>query len=70
MKDKLKFIIFEGVDKAGKTTIHKLFDKKTEYKYLTCDRLFLTYLAYCKRYNRPINHDIFNWVNDRRVVIV
>ena len=32
---KLKLIVFEGVDKVGKTTIHKLFDKETNYNLAT-----------------------------------
>jgi len=48
-------ILFEGIDKTGKSTLHKAFDKAVNYKYLTCERYFVTYLAYCLRYNREID---------------
>jgi len=69
---KLKLIVFEGVDKVGKTTIHKLFDKETNYKHLTCDRLFLSYLAYCFRYKREVSKSIKTWLlnNIDNIIIV
>ena len=72
MKNNLKLITFEGLDKVGKTTIHKLFDKKVKYKYLTCDRLFITYLSYCKRYSRDVHDDIYNWLKElnKKVIVV
>lgn len=48
-------VIFEGVDKVGKSTLHKLFDKAVGYEYLTVDRQFLTYIAYAKLYGRKID---------------
>lgn len=39
-------VFFEGIDRVGKSTIQKLFNKKTNYEYLTFDRGILSYLAY------------------------
>ncbi len=39
VKDKPILIIFEGVDKSGKTTLKDLFNKKTNFNYVVLDRL-------------------------------
>lgn len=38
-KDKPILIVFEGVDKSGKTTLKDLFNKKTNFSYVVLDRL-------------------------------
>lgn len=47
-------ILFEGIDKSGKTTLMRRFNEATQYHYLVLQRYFLTHLAYAKRYGRPI----------------
>lgn len=32
------YLIFEGLDKTGKTTIIEEINKRTKYKYITRDR--------------------------------
>ena len=39
IKDKPILIIFEGVDKSGKTTLKDVFNKKTNFSYVVLDRL-------------------------------
>lgn len=39
IKDEPILIIFEGVDKSGKTTLKDLFNKKTNFSYVVLDRL-------------------------------
>ena len=71
-KYKWPLIVFEGIDKVGKTTLHREFDKYVNYKYLTCDRLFLTYLAYSTRYKRQVEVDSFyKWFEqDNEIIII
>lgn len=38
MASKPLLIIFEGVDKSGKTTLKDLFNKKTDFSYVVLDR--------------------------------
>ena len=55
MKNESKpiLIIFEGVDKAGKTTIRDRFNKKTNFGYVVLDRLTTS----SKIYNRFFGRD-------------
>ena len=72
-ENNLPLIVFEGIDKVGKTTLHKEFDKYVKYRYLTCDRLFLTYIAYAQRYSRPIMvESLNNWLyfNRDQIIII
>ena len=39
-------IIFEGVDKIGKTTLKKHLEKITNYKYIMIDRLYMSAIVY------------------------
>ena len=39
IEDRPILIIFEGVDKSGKTTLKDLFNKKTNFSYVVLDRL-------------------------------
>ena len=45
-------IVFEGMDKVGKTTIKDIFNKKTNFKYLVLDRLFVSSLVYNELFKR------------------
>ena len=41
-----KIIVFEGPDRCGKTTTKTIFDKITEYGYMSIDRFFVSSVAY------------------------
>ncbi len=45
-------IFFEGVDRCGKTTLMKKFNKITKFKYLTIDRGPLSYYVYSQVFQR------------------
>ena len=45
-------IIFEGVDRTGKTTLKEAFNKATKFKYLVFDRGIVSYVVYNKIYER------------------
>jgi hypothetical protein len=47
-----QIIIFDGVDKVGKTTMKALFDKATKFFHWTIDRGPLSHLVYNIVYNR------------------
>lgn len=49
---KQKVIIFEGVDKSGKTTLKEMFNKETNYKYWVLDRSAISSIVYDKMFNR------------------
>ena len=63
-------ICFEGVDKTGKSTLHKAFDKLMNYRYLTVDRLYATYLAYSIRYDRPVELAMITEENIEGCIII
>lgn len=46
------FVIFEGLDKTGKTTLINEIAKKTTYEYILRDRGPAGYIAYDRIYNR------------------
>lgn len=64
--DKPILIIFEGVDKSGKTTLKDLFNKKTNFSYVVLDRL----TASSKIYNNFFNRDRLEYYNqfEKRVL--
>lgn len=51
-EDKPILIIFEGVDKTGKTTIKDAFNKATKFKYVVLDRLTTSSKVYNEIYKR------------------
>lgn len=52
-------IIFEGVDKSGKTTLKDKFNKKTNFGYVVLDRLTTS----SKIYNNFFNRDRLEYYN-------
>jgi len=48
----MKLIVFEGIDKSGKSTLARAFNKATNYKHMTVDRLFMSQIAYSIIYKR------------------
>ena len=49
---KQTIVIFEGVDKSGKSTLLKKFNELTNYKYWVLDRGFVSSLVYDELFNR------------------
>lgn len=45
-------VVFEGVNRAGKTTTKEAFEKLTNYKYITIDRSLITGMVMTKLFNR------------------
>lgn len=58
-EDKPILIIFEGVDKSGKTTLKDKFNKKTNFDYVVLDRLTTS----SKIYNNFFNRDRLEYYN-------
>lgn len=50
-------IIFDGMDKVGKTTLIHALDKATDYEHIIIDRGPNSYLVYDKLYKRPYELD-------------
>lgn len=50
-------IIFDGMDKVGKTTLIHALDKATSYEHIIIDRGPNSYLVYDKLYDRPYRLD-------------
>ena len=50
-------VLFEGMDKVGKTTLIHALDKATNYEHIIIDRGPNSYLAYDKIYGRPYKLD-------------
>jgi thymidylate kinase len=48
----IRYIILEGVDCSGKTTLYSVFHKDTGFKYNIHDRSFLSMLCYARLYGR------------------
>lgn len=59
IEDKPILIIFEGVDKSGKTTLKDKFNKKTNFDYVVLDRLTTS----SKIYNNFFNRDRLEYYN-------
>ena len=49
---KPKLIIFEGVDKSGKTSLKVEFNNKTNYRYWVLDRSIISSIVYDSVYHR------------------
>lgn len=47
-----KILIFEGIDCSGKSTIKSAFEKKTKFKHLCVDRMFVTSIVYNRVFER------------------
>ena len=45
-------IIYEGLDRSGKTTTKKEMERLTNYKYIVIDRMYLSAICYEKIKNR------------------
>lgn len=50
-------VIFDGMDKVGKTTLIHALDKATNYEHIIIDRGPTSYLVYDEIYNRPYKTD-------------
>ncbi len=69
----MKIVLFEGVDKSGKTTLARAFNKATKHKHLVIDRLFLSQYAYSLSHNRHIDLQdldrIFYWMKPDLIIV-
>ena len=59
-------IVFEGVDKSGKTTLLNEFNKKTNFKYIVLDRFTTSSKVYNSRFCRDTN-DYMYYLNVEKV---
>ena len=50
-------VLFEGMDKVGKTTLIHALDKATNYEHIIIDRGPNSYLVYDEIYHRPYKMD-------------
>jgi len=53
------YLIFEGIDAAGKDVLRAEFEKKTGYRHNAITRLFASQLVYSAYYKRPL------WTNQK-----
>jgi thymidylate kinase len=51
----MKIVIFEGPDRAGKSTLLQEFRKRTDYQYLLFDRFTGSGVVYDEIYRRPFS---------------
>jgi thymidylate kinase len=49
----IKYVILEGPDCSGKTSLYSALHKETKFKYNIQDRSFLSMLCYARLYGRP-----------------
>lgn len=59
-------VIFDGMDKVGKTTLIHALDKATNYEHIIIDRGPNSYRVYDKLYHRPYEVDHFKTEMDLR----
>ena len=59
-------ILFEGMDKVGKTTLINYLNKDTKFEHIIIDRGPNSYLVYNKLYNRPYEIDYYKTEMDLR----
>lgn len=60
------YLIFEGLDKTGKTTIIEEINKRTKYKYITRDRGAAGWIAYDMAYSRSTESRYKRYLTDAR----
>lgn len=71
-----KYMILEGPDLSGKTTLYNELHKQTKYKWNIQDRSALSMLCYARLYNRNVEeyrqklHDEINNLNNRMIVLL
>lgn len=53
------FVIFEGIDKTGKTTLYNTLNKISNYKYVAIDRFMISAKVYNEVYDRGF-FDVYN----------
>lgn len=57
-------VIFEGVDKSGKSTLYKAFRKRTAWGPLAIERFTGSNIAYDWAYDRPASFDLIGAEHD------
>lgn len=51
-------VIFEGIDKSGKTTLLREFLKRSNYKHIVYDRGPISQIVFSNVFARPIDKDL------------
>lgn len=63
------FVIFEGLDKAGKTTLEWEFLKATNFKHMVIDRGPVGYLTFDKLFGRNTKAGDHNFIHYARKIM-
>lgn len=63
-------IIFEGMDRTGKSSLLKKVNELSDYKYLCVDRHIISYIAYCLKFNRPLNYSYLKSCISSKIFVV
>lgn len=58
------FIMIEGVDRTGKTTLQHRLNKATKFKYIIIDRSYLSHIVYNEVYNREYKEENYKELED------
>lgn len=56
-----RFVIFEGLDRSGKSTLRKEFAKQTKERVLTADRMIISSDVYDKFFKREQPKEVFDF---------
>lgn len=62
------WIIFEGLDKAGKGTLEREFLKATDYKHIVIDRGPIGYKIFDKVFGRDTKISVQEWIHQARKI--
>jgi thymidylate kinase len=66
-------IIFEGVDRVGKTTAIRKFNEQTNFEHIIVDRMFISHYVYAKKFGRKINKEYYktieNLLGDNLIIV-
>lgn len=63
------WVIFEGLDKSGKTTLEYAFLKKTNYEHIVVDRGPVGYMVFDKIFKRVGNNRRENFIKQAKKVM-
>lgn len=63
------WVIFEGLDKAGKTTLEWEFLKATNFKHMIIDRGPIGYMTFDKIFNREDNNSKQDFIHHARKIM-
>jgi hypothetical protein len=63
MNNNIYTVVFEGIDRCGKTTMRYFLGKKSNHTLITYDRGIITNIAWNKMLNRDVNYNLDMWKN-------